>query len=144
MCGFNSSYRDLRNHANSKALSNLSLIDLANAIYKALLEPLEDYWLANPLAPLPLGDDSPEFLEVTEHRVYKVLGKLNPAKACGPDAISDWLLKENAELPAHPITIILDSFKELLPSVWKFADVTPVPKKKPIKDLTDLLDMLYF
>ena len=64
-----------------------------------------------------------------------MLGKLNPAKACVPDAISDWLLKEYAELPAHPITIILDSFKELLPSVWKFANVTPVPKKKPVKDL---------
>ena len=59
----------------------------------------------------------------------------NPAKACGPDAISNWLLKEYAELPAHPITIILNSFKELLSSVWKFADVTPVPKKKPVKDL---------
>ena len=56
-------------------------------------------------------------------------------KACGPDAISNWLLKEYAELPAHPITIILDSFIELLPSVWKFANVTPVPKKKPVKDL---------
>ena len=122
----------MRNHINieERKGNNLPLNDLDNVINNALLEPLEDYRLANPLVPLPLGIDSPEFLEVTVHRVNEVLCKLNPAKACGPDAIPDWLLKKCAEFLAYPITTILNSSfkKQLLPSVWKLPDVTPIPK----------------
>lgn len=57
--------------------------------------------------------------------------------ACGPDAIPNWLLKEYAVFLAYPITMVLNaSFKEQrLPSMWKRADVTPLPKKKPVKDV---------
>ena len=88
------------------------MIDLANAIYNALLELLKDYRLANSLAPLPLEDDSAEFLEVTEHRISKVLGKLILQRLLGPTLVVEIILR------ARPITIILNSsFKELLPSV---------------------------
>ena len=73
LCGINSSSGGLRDHIDIEELNNLPLNDLANAINNALLEPLDDYRLPNPLAPLPLEDDSTEFLDVTEHRVYKVL-----------------------------------------------------------------------
>ena len=111
-------------------LRTLSIAHFRNRLH-------EDYRLANPLVPLPLEDDFPEFLGVPEHRVCKVLCRLKPAKACGPDAVLNWLLKEYVEFLAYPFTRILNSsFKEqLLPSVWKFADVTPIPKKKPAKDL---------
>ena len=38
---------------------------------------------------------------------------------------------------AYPITKVLNaSFKEQrLPSTWKLADVTPIPKRKPVKDV---------
>ena len=135
LSGALSSPDDLRNHINIEDLNNLPLNDLAIAINNALLEPLEDYRLANPLVPLPLEDVCPVFLEVTEHRVFKMLCKLNQAKACGPDSIPNWFLKEHAGFLAYPITTILkSSFKEhRMPSVWKLADVTPIPKKKPVK-----------
>ena len=92
LSGALSSPDDLRNHINIEELNNLPPNDLAIAINNALLEPLEDYRLANPLVPLPLEDVCLVFLEVTEHRVFKMLCKLNPAKACGPDSIPTTIL----------------------------------------------------
>ena len=96
----------------------------------------EEYRLASALLPLPL-EESPEFLDVSEDRVYRTLNSLNPAKACGPDRIPNWLLKEYAELLVVPVTRILNfSYKEQsLPCVWKLADVFPLPKKKPVKEI---------
>ena len=56
--------------------------------------------------------------------------------APGPDGLSNWCLKEYAELLYQPIADILNSsYKEQkLPSVWKHADVTPVPKVKQLVD----------
>jgi len=62
---------------------------------------------------------------------------LNPSKATGPNGILAWLLKENADLLADPIAdIINQSFKEQrLSQSWKKADIVPIPKQKPIKDV---------
>lgn len=127
---------DLRNHLNVSDVEDLSAKDLANAINKAFLEPLEEYRLPEPLSQLPL-EDSPSFLEVSEEKVDKVLSNLNPNKACGPDGISNWLLKEFSVLLAAPLTRILNSSyrEQLLPKAWKLADVPPLPKKKPVEDL---------
>ena len=78
------------------------------------------------------------FLEVSEDRVYRTLNSLNSTKACGPDCIPNWLLKEYAELLVVPVTRILNfSYKEQrLPCVWKLADVSPLPKKKPVMERT--------
>ena len=42
-----------------------------------------------------------------------------------------------AEILAKPVCFVLSSsYKEQrLPSSWKYADVTPLPKQKPIKDI---------
>ena len=127
---------DLRNHLNVEELNDFPPKDVANAINSALLEPLEEYRLASALFPLSL-EESPEFLEVSEDRVYRTLNSLNPSKACGPDRIPNWLLKEYAELLAVPVARILDSsYKEQrLPCVWKLSDVSPLPKKKPVKEI---------
>ena len=47
------------------------------------------------------------------------------------------MLREYSELLVGPITKMLNaSFKEQrLPSIWKHADVTPLPKQRPVKDL---------
>ena len=99
---------DLRNHLNVEELNDLPPKDVANAINSALLEPLEEYRLASALFPLSL-EESLEFLEVSEDRVYRTLNSLNPSKACGPDRIPNWLLKDYAELLAVPVARILDS-----------------------------------
>ena len=95
LCGFNSSSCHVRDHISIE--SEQSSLDRPCECQR------EDYRLTNPLAPLTLEDDSPEFLGISEHRVYKVLGKLNPAKACGPDAIPNWFLIEYTEPLAHSL-----------------------------------------
>ena len=70
-----------------EGVENLSANKLANVINEAFkfLEPLGEYRL--PLAQLPLDEDSMELTVVSELRIYKLLTKLNPSKACGPDEI---------------------------------------------------------
>ena len=65
------------------------------------------------------------------------LSHLNAAKAGGPNGIPNWILRKYAEFLAYPISIILNaSFKEQqLPRLWKLADVTPLPKTKPVKEI---------
>ena len=135
--------------ARQSSLSNLiSLLDInelerssmsviADLINHAFLEPLEEYRLSNEIPKLPLEDQSPKYLVVTEYDVYKRLSHLNAAKAGGPDGIPNWILREYAEFLAYPVSIILNaSFKvQQLPSPWKLADVTPLPKTKPVKEI---------
>jgi len=82
-------------------------------------------------------DHAPEFLVVSEEDVYKKLSHLTPAKASGPDGILNWVLKDYLEFLVHPVTTFLNaSFnKQRLPSTWKLADVSPLPKTKPVKEL---------
>ena len=117
----------------------MSSKEKANAINAALLEPLEEQRLPTPLELLPMATDTtPEILRVGERRVQKVLSRLNPWKACGPDRIPNWLLKEYSDAVAQfPVKEILNaSYSEQhLPRMWKLAGVTPLPKKKPVKEL---------
>lgn len=91
------------------------------------------------------GDFTDEITLITEMSTFKKLAVLNPTKAHGPDAILRWLLKENADLLAGPICDILNDFyhEGRLPSVWKEADIVPVPvttnqrrKQAPTPNLT--------
>ena len=62
---------------------------------------------------------------------------MKSTKAHGDDGVPAWLLKENADLLMKPVTDILNcSYVEAcLPPSWKEANVVPVPKQKPIKDV---------
>ena len=44
--------------------------------------------------------------EVSDLRIYKLLAKLNPTKACGSDEIPKMMLKECAEIIAFTISRI--------------------------------------
>ena len=72
-------------------------------------------------------DTTPEILRVGERRVQKVLSRLNPRKACGPDRIPNWLLREYSDAVAFPVKEILNaSYSEQhLLRLWELADVTP-------------------
>ena len=108
-------------------LEGLSKREVADHINCTLLEPLEEYRLTEKIPRLPLEDQSPKYLVVTEYDVYKKLSHLNAAKACGPDGVPNWILREYAEPPVA--TILNASFKEQkLPRAWKLAGVTPLPK----------------
>ena len=137
MSGLKTSHSDLASHLNIEGLSELPFKEQANAINSALLKALEEYKLPAPLERVPLESDSPEILRVTEQRVQRALEVLNPSKACGPDRTPNWLLKEYCDLVAYPITEILNASytEQRLPTIWKMADVTPLPKKKPVVDI---------
>ena len=114
----------------AERVEDLNQIELANVINQAFLEPMEEYRLPQALLKLTINDES-SIPEVTETRIQSLLEKLNPSKACGPDKIPNWLLKEYAVYK-----IINASFKEQrVPRIWKMADVSPLPKKKPVMDL---------
>ena len=55
----------------------------------------------------------------------------------GPDGIPGWVLKENADILARPISDILNqSYSEkCLPQSWKCANIVPIPKEKPVRDV---------
>ena len=111
--------------------------ELANEINQAFLRPMTDftpllpnYWQTN-------TDGRSEAFCVSEFSVFKKLIALNPNKAEGPDGIPNWILKENADLLAIAVTDIINtSYKESrLPSSWKFANIIPIPKAKPVRNV---------
>ena len=102
----------------------------ANAINSALLEPLRVFDTPDRSATDLDQEDSGEVLEVSMIRVCQLLRHLNKYKSPGPDNISNWLLKEYAELLArshYTITEILNSsFKEQrVPITWRTANILP-------------------
>ncbi|XP_068696813.1 uncharacterized protein [Montipora foliosa] len=118
--------------------NNLSLTEVANSINHALLEPLQPYEpIDSERAALRLPlEENPEFLEVSVQRVYNNLLHLNKHKASGPDGLSNWVLKEYAEILVTPVQNILNASysEQKLPSMWKIADVIPLPKVKQVTD----------
>ena len=111
--------------------------ECANHINRTFLSPMEKF---EPLSDNPgfqmRSSEDPVVL-MTEMSAFKKLVSLNPSKAHGSDEIPGWLLKENADLLTIPICDIINcSYQEgQLPSAWKEANVIPVPKQRPIKDV---------
>lgn len=116
------------------------MLELANNINDAFLSPMSDF------VPLPsnfqpvqssVNDSVVTSLTVSSYSVYKKLSTLNSTKAQGPDNTPAWLLKENADLLVDPVSDILNSsYREgCLPPIWKSADVVPIPKQNPPKDI---------
>ena len=117
---------------------SLSASDLANLINDTFLCPMQDFTPLSAETLQQLQDHSTALpFAVTAHAVYLQLASINPRKAPGPDGIPAWLLKENADLLSDTVTdIIKSSFAERrLPPSWKSADIVPIPKQKPIKDV---------
>ena len=63
--------------------------------------------------------------------VKKILKSLNVNKATGPDGISNFLLKNTADVLAKPLCKFFNYFLEagVFPSDWKTSNVVPVHKK---------------
>ena len=63
--------------------------------------------------------------------VQKLLNRLKPNKACGPDKIPNRVLKEMAPVLAPPLTALYNKSLEegTVPAEWRHALVTPVYRK---------------
>ena len=118
--------------------ANVSNSQLANTINEAFLSFMSDFvLLPNDFSHSTNLDSNEANFSVIKHDVLVKLTKLNPTKANGPDGIPSWLFKENAELLSDPVKEILNcSFRDgCLPQSWKNADVVPLPKQQPVKDI---------
>ncbi len=104
LCGAKRNTVTLTDYIQDEIVKALSKKEIADAINKAFLEPLDEYRLPKTLDKVPIENENAEFPEVSEWRVQTTLSRLNPSKAGGPDGIPNWLLKDYSELLAFPIT----------------------------------------
>ena len=111
---------------------------LANVINDAFLSPMSAF---TPLATPDVHTHAYAHQQepprpISEFSVIKKLSALNTNKASGPDGIPSWVLKENADLLAAPVADILNSsfLERRLPTSWKKADITALPKTSPVSD----------
>ncbi len=120
-----------------ESYDHLSEQDITNLINSAFLEPTKSF---KRLESLPSHKEDVSPLTLPEPAVLSALKKLNPRKAAGPDGVPNWLLKEFAEILAHPVTSVLNSSfaKQRCPPSWKLADLVPVPKQKPVTDINKI------
>ena len=108
------------------------LADLFNDKFVAVestLPPLD--W-----TPVPVDAYPSEFIISGEDTEAALLStKLH--SAAGPDEMSAWFLRENASTLCRPITSIfnLSLLQGFVPSLWKSANVSPVPKSSPAQDI---------
>ena len=112
---------------------------LANKINEGFLEPQQGFELLSSEFCVSTQGFSVPFVSVCD--VEKLLSSVNISKAGGPDNIPNWVLKEYSYELAPPVCDIINSSlcEGALPSIWKYADVTPLPKVTQVNDIkTDL------
>jgi hypothetical protein len=97
LCGSKSFTDNLINQIQVESTKNVSKVELAAAINKAFLDPLEEYRSPQPLNRLPV-EESAVYPKVSELQVQVALAKLNPSKACGPDDIPTRLLPYSSHI----------------------------------------------
>ncbi|XP_041671977.1 C-type lectin domain family 4 member M-like [Cheilinus undulatus] len=86
----------------------------------------------------PTANTSHSF-RVEEHDVRRVLRKVNPRKAAGPDGIPGRVLKDCADQLTGGFTKIfnLSLAQATVPTCLKSSTIIPVPKKTPISSLNN-------
>ena len=129
---------DIRSHLHTDRIAAHSILDIANTINAALLDPMHDY---SPLVCLPPFFDNSEVLIVSLSEVYKALLGLNPRKVGGPDGINNWRLREYADFLIFPVHDNLNSSfaEQKLPRSWKDAGIIPLIKVKPVTIIATLV-----
>ena len=77
------------------------------------------------------SNDSSFNIDFCHRKIRKLLLKINPNKACGPDEIHGRVLKNCAVSLAYPLSLMFKLSYNLgsLPREWKLANVVPVHKK---------------
>ena len=93
----------------------------------------------DPLEPWASDDilDIPSRYIITEDKVADKLMKTKITKAPGPDGVPNWILHDLAGLISKPVCAIFNSSirEGFLPSLWKSANVVPIPKVHPPRSI---------
>ena len=81
-----------------------------------------------------------EVFSVSEEDVRGVFHSMNVRKASGPDGLKCWIFKHCAsQLSAiYSYMFNLSLRSHTLRSIWKTAEIIPIPKKQKINELNDL------
>ena len=71
----------------------------------------------------------------SEEKVFGLIMKLDCSKSTGPDGISARMLRETALSITQPLTSLFNMLiqQRSFPSLWKFANVIPIPKNSTCK-----------
>ena len=82
-----------------------------------------------------IGEDSAHLLVVSKLSIARLWAKLNPSKVCGPGEVPNWPLREYSELLTYPVCSIINASlqEQRLPTIWKYADVSPLTKKRKLR-----------
>ena len=75
---------------------------------------------------------------IEEIDVYNKLSTIQTNKSPGQDGILNWVLKSYAYILSSPVASIFNASiqESVVPSMWKKADVIPVPKKSVPSDIS--------
>ena len=100
--------------------------------------------VSNDLKPLDVNlipdacDACPDEYIIDPFEVESKLSRINSHKSNGPDELPNWFLKEFSVFLAEPVCSIFNaSIREgEVPSVWKLANVVPIPKVSPPKAIS--------
>ena len=86
-------------------------------------------------------EELPDEFIISVDDTVSALRKVNTNTSIGPDNIPAWVLNEHAHCLAAPLASIFNcSLREgVLPTVWKSANIIPLPKAKPLMSVkTDI------
>ncbi len=115
---------------------NGDLVQLAESINNVFVSVNVDL---DPLQPETYQSNAelPDELIITVDSVEKQLLKTKLHKSIGPDQLPNWILMDLAGIIATPICHLFNSSLQdsYVPTLWKSANVCPLPKSKPVQNL---------
>lgn len=93
--------------------------------------PNKDANIVNTVPDTARNLDSISNLVVTKDEVVNLINKLDINKGCGPDGVSNRILKEGIDSLSLALTLIFNKSltEAVIPNDWKLANVVPVFKK---------------
>ena len=142
--------KQLARYAKNNILSNF-VVDNQVLIGKDFAQKINDVFVSftQDICPLNMSSQSvvptenstlstPSQFIIDEKGVYNKLSTIPTNKSPGPDGIPNWVLKSYAYILSSPVALIFNSSiqESVVPSMWKKADVTPVPKKSVPSDIS--------
>ena len=125
---------DLSGLANSVASGDPSLLaDMINKSLKHVSDDLQPVFEDD----TALSHQVPDEYIISPETVLAKLNRINVHKAPGPDGIPNWVLRDFAPLLYEPLCAVFNaSVREgKVPSLWKHANVLPIPKVNPPKSI---------
>ena len=119
----------LRSHDGSIYTGSKDKADILNRQFCSVFNREDDSLALPDLGPNTIP--SMDHIKVTSNGVIKLLKKINPHKAAGPDNIPARLLRELADSLGPMLAVLFQASLDtgVLPSIWKSAIVAPVFKK---------------